>query len=76
MHEKVLDVIPDTPQLSVLHFNMMPQVKKKASMSVIPASSDQVSCWLIGLLQQHASESLSNLDYSEFNETRARFLFT
>lgn len=58
-------IIPGTLQLFVLHFRMMLRVRDSCFLR---------SCFM--LLRRHVSESLSSLDYTAFNETRVRFLFT
>lgn len=58
-------IIPGTLQLFVLRFRMMLQVRDLCFLR---------SCFT--LPRRHVSESLSSLDYTAFNETRVRFLFT
>lgn len=58
-------IIPGTLQLFVLRFRMMLRVRDSCFLR---------SCFM--LLRRHVSESLSSLDYTAFNETRVRFLFT
>lgn len=58
-------IIPGTLQLFVLRFRMMLRVRDSCFLR---------SCFM--LPRRHVSESLSSLDYTAFNETRVRFLFT
>lgn len=58
-------IIPGTLQLFVLRFRMMLRVRDSCFLR---------SCFT--LPRRHVSESLSSLDYTAFNETRVRFLFT